>query len=183
VVEGAESPIELLADPVRIAQVLSNLLNNAAKYTERGGTIRLSVVPEGATVAITVQDSGVGIAREALPGVFDLFSQIDRTLERSQGGLGIGLTLVKRLVEMHGGEVEARSEGAGRGASFTVRLPVLAHSTDAPPRRESASGAASTAGGRRILIADDNQDAAESMALVLRMLGNDVRAVHDGSRR
>ena len=182
VLEGADTPIELLADPVRIAQVLSNLLNNAAKYTERGGTIRLSVVREGNMVAITVQDSGVGIDVESLPGVFDLFSQVDRTLERSQGGLGIGLTLVKRLVEMHGGAVEARSDGPGHGASFKVRLPVLERTPSEPPQpRAEPQAPAKPKAGRRILIADDNQDAAESMALVLRMLGNDVRAVHDGS--
>jgi signal transduction histidine kinase/ActR/RegA family two-component response regulator len=182
VLEGADTKVELMADPVRISQVLSNLLNNAAKYTERGGTIRLSVVREDAMVAITVQDSGVGIDSDSLPGVFDLFSQVDRTLERSQGGLGIGLTLVKRLVEMHGGRVEAHSEGSGRGASFTVRLPVLERALPEPPApKVEPQAAAKPRAGRRILIADDNQDAAESMALVLRMLGNDVRAVHDGS--
>ena len=182
ILEGADTSLELMADPVRIAQVLSNLLNNAAKYTERGGTIRLSVVPEGRRVAITVRDSGVGIDAESLPGVFDLFSQVDRTLERSQGGLGIGLTLVKRLVEMHGGTVEAASEGPGRGAAFTVRLPVLeSPQPKAPAPRAEPQAAARPSAGRRILIADDNEDAAESMALVLRMLGNDVRAVHDGS--
>jgi signal transduction histidine kinase/CheY-like chemotaxis protein len=182
ILEGTNTPLELMADPVRIAQVLSNLLNNAAKYTERGGTIRLAVVREGELVAITVQDSGVGIDVDSLPGVFDLFSQVDRTLERSQGGLGIGLTLVKRLVEMHGGRVEAHSDGPGKGARFTVRLPVLERarpeSSLPPPEPQAAE---KPKAGRRILIADDNQDAAESMALVLRMLGNDVRAVHDGS--
>ena len=177
---GADTDVELLADPVRIAQILANLLNNAAKYTEPGGEIRLSVAREDGMVAITVEDTGVGIAPDALPGVFDLFSQVDRTLERSQGGLGIGLTLAKRLVEMHGGRIEARSEGQGHGAAFTVRLPILVREAAAPkpkaaPRKEQA------AVPRRILVADDNQDAAESMALVLRMLGNDVRTVHDGS--
>ena len=179
VVEGADQPIELIADPVRLAQVLSNLLNNAAKYTEPGGTIHLTTALDGDEVVVTVKDSGVGIAPEALPAVFDLFNQIDRTLERSQGGLGIGLTLVKRLVEMHGGRVEAHSDGPGQGASFTVRLPVISGgvSTAIPAaRRVQRAGS----GGRRILIADDNRDAAESMALVLRMIGNDVRTVHDG---
>jgi len=179
VVEGLDSGIELMADPVRLAQVLSNLLNNAAKYTEPAGRIRLVVQREDSRVAITVEDTGVGIAPEALASVFDLFSQVDRTLERSQGGLGIGLTLVKRLVEMHGGTVEARSEGAGRGAAFTVRLPIFEPAT---PRSEpqAAQKSARAATGRRILVADDNMDAAESMALVLRMMGNEVHAVHDG---
>jgi CheY-like chemotaxis protein/anti-sigma regulatory factor (Ser/Thr protein kinase) len=165
---------------VRIEQVLSNLLNTAAKYTEPGGRIRLSVGREGETVAIVVEDSGVGIAPEALPGVFDLFSQVDRTLERSQGGLGIGLTLVKRLVEMHGGAVEAQSEGPGRGAAFTVRLPIHEPKQPPAPAPRTEPRLEPQALGRRILVADDNQDAAESMALVLRMMGNDVRSVHDG---
>jgi PAS domain S-box-containing protein len=179
IVDGLDRPIEMIADPVRLAQVLSNLLNNAAKYTEPGGTIHLITTLEGDEVALTVKDSGVGISEDALPGVFDLFNQVDRTLERSQGGLGIGLTLVKRLVEMHGGRVEAHSDGPGQGAAFTVRLPVIAGgaSTATPSVRRVPRAAP---GGRKILIADDNRDAAESMALVLRMIGNDVRTVNDG---
>jgi PAS domain S-box-containing protein len=176
IVEGPDA-IDLVADPVRLAQVLSNLLNNAAKYTEPGGIIHLTTALQGSEVVITVRDTGVGIAREALPGVFDLFNQVDRTLERSQGGLGIGLTLARRLVEMHGGRIEAQSEGPGTGATFVVRLPVAPAGTAVIPL---AHPVPLPVAGRRVLIADDNRDAAESMALILRMMGNDVRTANDG---
>jgi signal transduction histidine kinase len=119
-----DRPRSLWADPVRLAQVFSNLLNNAAKYTEPGGSVTLSAEQDGAQVVVRVRDTGVGIPPEVLPRVFDLFTQVDRTLNRSQGGLGIGLALVRRLVELHDGSVEARSDGTGTGAEFAVRLPL-----------------------------------------------------------
>ncbi|HEX4607201.1 MAG TPA: HAMP domain-containing sensor histidine kinase, partial [Urbifossiella sp.] len=117
-------PVEVTGDPTRLAQVLSNLLNNAAKYTDEGGDVRLTVGAEGGVAVARVRDTGIGIPAEELPRVFDLFAQLDTAIDRSQGGLGIGLTLVRRLVELHGGRVEVASEGTGRGSEFTVRLPL-----------------------------------------------------------
>ncbi len=172
-------PVFLDADPMRLAQVLSNLLNNAAKYMDRGGHIWLTAVKDHLDVVVTVRDSGIGIPAEAIPKIFDLFAQVDRSLEKSQGGLGIGLTLVKRLVEMHGGSVEARSAGVGKGSEFIARLPIVVSETGmhAPREDDARKGSAL---GCRILIADDNRDAAESMSMVLRLMGNEVRTVHDG---
>jgi signal transduction histidine kinase len=119
-------PLVVKADLVRLSQVLSNLLNNAAKYTEEGGLIRLEVAREEGEVVFTVSDNGIGITPEMLPRIFDLFTQVDRSLDRSLGGLGIGLTLVRQLVEMHGGTVHVRSEGPNRGSEFIVRLPAMA---------------------------------------------------------
>jgi CheY-like chemotaxis protein len=169
------------ADPVRLAQVLWNLLNNAAKYTPDGGTITLTV-EHGDEVVVHVQDTGMGIAPEMLPRVFDLFTQMERTLDHSEGGLGIGLTLVRRLTEMHGGAVLAKSEGKGYGSEFIVRLPL------APNERLAANlGKPLVAtrhmvsmSRRRILVVDDNKDSAESLANLLKHFGNDVRTVHDG---
>jgi signal transduction histidine kinase/CheY-like chemotaxis protein len=173
-------PVELDADLTRLAQVFLNLLNNAAKYTEPGGRIRLAAEREGAEVVVKVSDSGMGIAVEMLPRVFDMFTQSDRSLDRSQGGLGIGLTLVKRLVQMHGGSVEARSEGPGKGSEFVVRLPVaVATETGAQP--EIRDGEPLAPGpGHRILIVDDNEDAAEMLAELLELTGNDLRKARDG---
>jgi len=173
-------PIYLDADPMRLAQVFSNLLNNSAKYMNRGGRIWLSAVPNDREIVVSVRDIGIGIPPEALPTVFEMFSQVEHALEKSQGGLGIGLTLVKRLVEMHGGSVEAFSDGPGKGSEFVTRLPVA--------RRRSAVRVAPAevrAKGDhfayRILVADDNRDAAESMSMMLRLMGNEVRTVHDGA--
>lgn len=165
------------ADPVRLAQVLTNLLNNSAKYTDPGGRIWLTVVPENGHLAVSIRDTGVGIDKELLPRVFDPFTQADRALERSQGGLGIGLTLVRSLVEMHGGSVTARSEGEGKGSEFTVRLPVVetaaSRSVPLPP--------APAANGRRILLVDDNVAAAEMLAMLLQSFGeHEIRIAHDG---
>jgi two-component system CheB/CheR fusion protein len=175
-------PITVEADAVRLAQVVWNLLNNAAKYTPKGGRIWVRGELEGTEAVVRVRDTGMGIAHEMLPKVFDLFTQMDRTLDRAQGGLGIGLTLVRRLTEMHGGTVIAHSEGPGHGAEFVVRLPALAGAPAAgrptgPDRR--AEGIARVS-GRRILVVDDNRDSAESLAMYLRLLGNDVRTAHDG---
>jgi CheY-like chemotaxis protein len=173
-------PIYLEADPTRLAQVFSNLLTNAAKYTDRGGRITLIAERQGGEVVVAVRDTGIGIAPDYLPRLFEMFSQVDSALERSQGGLGIGLSLVKGLVRMHGGSVEARSEGLGKGSEFVVRLPV-AGGRSAPESPQAGGGERTTARTkRRILIADDNRDAADSLAMMLRLAGHEVHSVHDG---
>ena len=168
------------ADATRLCQIIANLLNNAAKYTPDGGRITVSAAREEGFAVITVEDSGVGIPVSLLPRVFDLFAQGDRSMERSQGGLGIGLALVRQLVQMHGGEVEADSKGPGSGSTFTVRLPV----SSAQPPEEAGSGAhklqASGEKGIRVLVVDDNVDGAETMAQFLRILGYETRTEHDG---
>lgn len=169
-------PVYLEADPVRLAQVLANLLNNAAKYTQPGGHIELTAERQGEEVVLRVRDNGVGIAPGMLPRVFDLFAQADRTLDRSQGGLGIGLTLVKSLVELHGGRVEAFSEGLGKGSEFVVRLPVLA----TPPSPTPVASVKQGRAGCRVLVVDDNVDSAETLAMLLRVKGHEVRTANDG---
>jgi PAS domain S-box-containing protein len=173
-----QGPVMLLADLTRLAQVFSNLLNNSAKYTPRGGTIVLSVKPSQENhVIITVSDNGIGIPADALPTLFDMFSQVDRSLERSSGGLGIGLSLVKGLVEMHGGTVSATSV-EGSGSTFTVRLPIAMPDQPRAPITKDEATVEQT--HRRVLVVDDNRDGANSMAIVLRLLGNDVKTAHDG---
>ena len=167
----------LEADPVHLTQVLANLLNNAAKYTEPGGQIWLSARREESRAVVSVRDTGVGIPSTMLPKVFDLFTQLDRTYSRGQGGLGIGLTLVKRLVELHGGEVGAYSQGPGQGSEFVVRLPLAC-------RRRTAEAWATTTPPavpqQRILVVDDNRDAADSLGMLLRFQGADVHIVDNG---
>jgi PAS domain S-box-containing protein len=165
-------------DLIRLAQVLANLLNNAAKYTPEGGHIWLGVRREESSAVVFVRDNGQGISPTMLPRLFDLFYQGDRTYNRAQGGLGIGLTLVHRLVEMHGGTVMAKSDGAGRGSEFVVKLPLVTqlHSADAPLPIKPRPMMAAT----RILIVDDNHDAADTLGLLLSVLGADVKIVHDG---
>jgi signal transduction histidine kinase len=180
VVEVPPEPLILEGDPVRLAQVFANLLNNAAKYTDIGGQIWLTVRREGQAVAISVRDSGVGIPAEMLPRVFELFTQVDRSAGRAQGGLGIGLTLVKNLVEMHGGSVAVQSEGCGKGSEFVVRLPLASDarqvgSAGLPEGRPSAALAP-----RRVLVVDDNRDAAESLGMVLNLLGAEAHVVSSG---
>jgi PAS domain S-box-containing protein len=170
-------PLFVDGDPVRLAQVFANLLNNAAKYTEPGGQIWLTAERQGSDAFVSVRDTGLGIPPEMLGTVFELFTQVDRTLEKAQGGLGIGLTLVRRLTEMHGGSVEARSEGPGRGSEFVVRLPVV---LAGPARDEGPAGGAGESSRRRILVVDDNRDSAMSLALMLQLMGNEVRTAHDG---
>jgi PAS domain S-box-containing protein len=173
-------PLSVDGDFVRLTQVVANLLNNAAKYSDPGGEIRLAVQRDQGQVAISVRDRGRGIPPEMLPRVFDMFMQVDSRPSRTQGGLGIGLTLVKILVEMHGGRVEARSEGAGRGSEFVIRLP-LGSTWPSPHLAEDAPGPSAVLASRRILVADDNRDAAESLGILLRLLGADARIVHDGA--
>jgi PAS domain S-box-containing protein len=167
------------ADPTRLAQVFANLLNNAAKYTAPGGHIRVTVVPRGNEVAISIADNGEGIAREQLRSIFELFVQVNRHEGSSRDGLGIGLALAERLVQLHGGTIEARSDGPGHGSEFIVRLPI---SVDPPKlERQLESIPASPGGSRlRILIVDDNQDSADSLALILQFAGNITRAEYDG---
>jgi signal transduction histidine kinase len=171
------------ADPTRLAQAFMNLLNNAAKYTDPGGRIEVRVSQHGDEVVVSVGDNGIGIAPERLNSVFEMFSQVESALSRSRGGLGIGLSLTQRLVQMHGGSIEARSAGLGRGSEFMVRLPLASasgRSPDAgePVRRPALHG--SPGAGLRILVADDNRDAADTMALLLEAMGHSVRHVNDG---
>jgi len=171
--------VGLDADPVRLAQVFANLLNNAAKYTPEEGTISIVAELEGDRVLVRVRDNGCGIPAEMLPHVFDLFTQANRSLARSEGGLGIGLTLVRSLVEKHGGTVEARSEGFGRGSEFIVNLPVLPGGLpQASP--DAAAGASPAVGARRILLIDDNNDANDTMAALLGLWGHEIRTALDG---
>jgi signal transduction histidine kinase/DNA-binding response OmpR family regulator len=179
-VSVAAEPLRVNGDAARLAQVLTNLLNNAAKYTDEGGRIWLTVVPEDGAVVARVRDTGVGIPAEALASVFNLFTQMDRSLDRSQGGLGIGLTLVRRLVEMHGGSVEARSEGPGRGSEFVVRLPPF-REEPVPADAGGADSAQAGSPGCRVLVVDDNVDAADSLAMLLRLGGCEVRLAHSGA--
>ena len=160
------SPIWLDADPVRLSQIITNLLSNAAKYMEKGGHISLMVQRDGDQAMICVRDTGIGIDKALLPHVFDLFTQGDRALDRSQGGLGIGLTLVKNLVEMQDGKVEAHSEGIGKGSEFTVRLPVSAH----PPEQDVQDAEPETDSPRRVLIVEDNVAAAKVLASVVKRI-------------
>lgn len=172
-------PVYFNADPTRLAQVFANLLNNAAKYSEPGGRIDLSAATGNGELTVTVKDSGIGIPADHLPHLFQMFSQVTAALDRSQGGLGIGLALVKGLVEMHGGQVEARSAGHGCGSTFIVRLPVAPdeagpHAPARPPARKPRSLS------RRILVVDDNRDGAASLAMMLQILGCEVSVAHDG---
>ena len=172
-----EQPLCVEGDAIRLAQVLSNLLNNAAKYTPNEGRIALSVKGQDEQAVIHVRDNGLGIPPEMLPHVFDMFMQIDRHLEQSQGGLGIGLTLVKSLVEMHGGTVEAHGAGLGQGSEFVVCLPLgreePAYWSDA--EEDAGEPGATPAVGLRVLVVDDNQDSANSLGLLIQVLGHDVR--------
>jgi CheY-like chemotaxis protein/anti-sigma regulatory factor (Ser/Thr protein kinase) len=173
-------PVWVRCDRVRLAQVLSNLLNNAAKYTQNGGLIGLSVERVGEEVLFRVCDNGIGISAEMLPKVFELFTQVERSLDRSQGGLGVGLTVVKRLVEMHGGRVEAVSSGAGCGSEFTVRLPSIEAPTETEVAAETAAESRTPGAPQRILVVDDNADAADSLAFLLKHGDHEVRTAHDG---
>lgn len=173
--------VYLDADKVRLAQVLCNLLNNAAKYSDKGGRIGLSAERRGNDMVLRVKDSGVGIRADMLAKVFDLFMQVDRSLEKSQSGLGIGLTIVKQLVEMHGGQIEAKSGGHGQGSEFIILLPI-APSPTVPRPAELDGVPAGPPTRRRILVVDDNVDVAQSLAMMLEMMGNEVHMAHDGQQ-
>lgn len=172
-------PVYLDADPIRLSQVVSNLLNNACKFGGQRGRISLTAERWDHDVVITVKDNGIGIPRDKLDSIFEMFSQVDQSLERSQGGLGIGLTLSKRLVELHGGSIEARSEGLGKGSEFIVRLP--AAGDRAAPRLEVLEDEI-TPSRRHILVVDDNRDSAESLATLLRLTGNEASVAYDGEQ-
>jgi CheY-like chemotaxis protein len=174
-----DRPIYLQGDPTRLAQVFSNLLNNAVKYTEPGGDISLAMSATGAEAVIRVKDNGIGIPADMLPAIFEMFMQVDRSLERLHAGLGVGLTLARRLVELHGGTLEARSGGLGKGSEFIVRLPLSLSLEPAPVTPQEPEAQVSGA-QRRVLVADDNQDHAESLAMILRSMGNEVVVAHDG---
>ena len=172
-------PVYVNADPTRLAQLVGNLLNNACKFTEKGGRIRLSAERAGGQAVIRVQDTGVGLAAEQIPLIFEMFKQVDTSLERSRGGLGLGLMLARHLVEMHGGTVEAHSAGLGHGSEFVVRLPVA--SGISRPQKPASTGEQTTTGEpRRILIVDDNRDSADSLAMLCKLGGNEVYAAYDG---
>ena len=172
-----KEPIYLNADRARLAQVFGNLLNNSSKYTSPEGTISLTAKRIDGEVLVAVKDNGAGIPRDKLNSIFDMFMQVDRNSEQSKAGLGIGLTLVKRLTEMHGGSIEARSDGEGQGSEFVVRLPVLSKPTAVSSLESEVQ---ESPAGRRILIVDDNQDSADSLAMLLEITGNKTYMAHDG---
>jgi len=173
-------PLHVKGDFARVAQILSNVVNNAAKYTPTGGRISLSAVRDGHEVVFRIRDSGVGIPAEFLGSIFEPFTQVDRTLARSHGGLGIGLTLVRRLVEMQNGSVSVRSEGRNRGSEFTVRLPLAAGGSPSRPGADAAAALPPSPAGLRVLVVDDNRDVADSTASVMRLNGCDVHVAYDG---
>ena len=173
-----DGPLYVKADATRLAQVFSNLLNNAANYTEPGGRIELRAVADDASVTVSVTDNGIGIAPEMLAPVFGMFAQADESLERVHGGLGVGLTLARHLVELHGGTIVAHSAGIGRGSTFTVTLPRTRAAPSSP--RPPASRAHAPVMPRRVLIADDNVDFAMSLEAILKAVGHDARVTHDG---
>jgi CheY-like chemotaxis protein len=170
-------PVYLDADPVRLSQVVTNLLHNACKFTERRGRIGLTAQRQGGDVVVAVKDDGIGIPPDKLDSIFEMFSQVDQSLERSRGGLGIGLTLTRRLVELHGGSVEARSDGLGRGSEFVVRLPVA---VERPSPPDEPGDEIRPTGRRRILVVDDNRDSADSLAMLLQLGGNETSVAYDG---
>jgi signal transduction histidine kinase len=177
-IHAPAEPVLVMADAIRMAQAITNLLVNAANHSERPGAIRLTVKRDRGEVLILVRDWGIGIPKDLLPNVFDLFVQGRRSLARSQGGLGIGLTLVKGIVELHGGTVEASSEGPGTGSEFVIRMPVQRDHQEL--RQMPVTQEPTVRGGRRVLVVDDNVDAAEMIAMMLQMKGHHVELAHDG---
>ena len=176
-----DSSVMLDGDSVRLAQVFTNLLNNAAKYTNVGGTICVTSRCEGPDTIVSIRDTGIGIQRDMLSHVFDMFAQIDNPLRRSQDGLGIGLSLVQSLITMHGGRVEARSEGLGHGSEFVVRLPRIVDVAPQVPNTAYESHCPSEfRDSHRILVVDDNRDSANTLRLMLKILGGDVQVAFDG---
>jgi signal transduction histidine kinase len=183
-VDVHEPALYVDADRVRLTQIFSNLITNAAKYTDAGGKIDMQVLREERTIVIRVIDSGIGISAGTLPNVFTMFSQVTSALDRSEGGLGIGLALAKSLVEMHGGTISAHSEGLGRGSEFVVRLPQAQAQAQplTPPLPVQSATLPIEVSTRRVLIADDNRDTADSLAALLELEGNQVRAAYDGEK-
>jgi signal transduction histidine kinase/CheY-like chemotaxis protein len=173
-------PLYVDGDLTRLTQVLTNLLDNAAKYTDSGGQIWLSAEREGDDAVIRVKDSGIGIAAEALPTIFEMFSQGRTSPDRAQGGLGVGLSLVDRLVKLHGGSVSAYSAGLDKGSQFTIRLPAVQATRQSPPELRAPSELQAAGSRRRILVVDDNIDSADSLAMLLQMIGHEVETANDG---
>ena len=175
-VDLPEQAVFLEADAVRLSQVFANLLNNAAKYSERGGSVSLTAIVTGTTLRVRIDDQGLGMTPKTLHRIFTMFSRGDDTVERPRAGLGVGLALAKRLIELHGGTIQAHSPGLGKGSSFTVELPVLASK---PPEHPPPHGDETPCGKRRILLVDDNVDFATSLSMLLQNLGHEVRIAHD----
>lgn len=178
-IDVPSEPLWIQGDKVRLAQIVANLLNNAAKYTPEGGQISLSAERHGNEAVLRVRDTGIGIPAAIMPRVFDAFTQEERSPDRANGGLGIGLALVRSLTELHGGRVEAKSDGRGKGSEFIVRLPALAEAPTIADSSIKASGDRKPP-ARRILVVDDNVDSAETLGLLLRLGGHDVRTAYDG---
>jgi CheY-like chemotaxis protein len=177
------APVKLDADPLRLSQVIGNLLTNAAKYTDARGHITVDAQLADAELVISIKDDGIGLAPEVIPGLFTMFSQVNSRIDRAEGGLGIGLALVKGLVALHGGRVETRSDGLGRGSEFIVYLPPTILAPAGPTRAAPAAAAQALEGSRaRVMVVDDNRDAAESLALVLKLNGFEVIAAFSGAQ-
>ncbi len=175
----ADGLVPVVADATRLSQVVLNLISNAVKYTPEGGRITIAVEREADNAVLRVRDTGIGIPSALLPKVFDLFVQGERSLDRTEGGLGIGLTLVKRLIELHGGSVEASSGGPGQGSEFIVRLPLALEQKVAP--EPTATAETRPAPRRRLLVVDDNRDSANTLAALLETMGHEVRIAYDGA--
>jgi len=175
-----DEPAYIHGDPVRVTQIFANVLDNAVKYTPKGGRIRVAANLAADSVQVEVEDNGIGIAADFLPYVFNVFAQSDHTLGRSRGGLGLGLTIVKRLVELHGGSISVASQGVGKGTTFKLVLPLMANAAQAKPA--SRTGNEITQWQRRVLVVDDNVDAANSLALLLEMKGCEVRKAFNGEQ-
>jgi CheY-like chemotaxis protein len=175
-----DRPVFLDADPTRVAQVLSNLLSNAAKYTRRGGRITLEAARNEEEVAITIRDNGIGIPAELMDDIFEMFTQLDRPMERGKMGLGVGLSLTKTLVEMHGGRIKASSAGIDQGSTFTVSLPVLPEDIVSTDPKGAKDAPTSSHGATKVLVVDDNEAAMEILEMVVNLLGNEVRTASDG---
>jgi CheY-like chemotaxis protein len=174
-------PLILEADGIRLIQVVGNLLNNAAKYTDEGGHIWLTAHREGGQAVVSVRDTGIGIPADMLAQIFEMFTQVHRSVGRAEGGLGIGLTMGRSLVEMHGGTIDAHSEGPGRGSEFIVRLPLLADLPEPKAGTAPGEGTPVSLARQRILVVDDNRDAADSLALLLAVAGADTQVAYDGA--
>jgi CheY-like chemotaxis protein/anti-sigma regulatory factor (Ser/Thr protein kinase) len=178
VLELPDDSIYIEGDPTRLAQVMTNLLNNAAKFSDAGSQIRVEVMERGGQVSLSVEDHGLGIPAHLLDRIFDMFVQADTSLQKSRSGLGVGLTIAKKLTELHGGTIEAHSDGLGMGSRFTVRLPAVFHVASSEPSRPPKQDRKPH--GRRILIADDNRDAAITLALLLKLQGHETQTAYDG---
>ncbi|HVT29532.1 MAG TPA: ATP-binding protein, partial [Lacipirellulaceae bacterium] len=179
-IDNSPEALYVSADPTRAEQILANLLTNAAKYTKKGGQISVHASRDNGQAVIRVTDNGIGLSRESLSHVFDLFAQADRTLDRAEGGLGIGLTVARKLAEMHGGSITADSPGLGKGSTFTVRLPI-SHKLPATTENAKLASPSDAIPPQRILVVDDNRDTATSCARLLNALGHDVQTAYDGA--